>query len=129
MDLYFAIPYCFDTHVHVLTPFFPGMKHSQFNKFSVPSGFFVGFATNPWKQRLRSYIILLMICYYSAVFFFHHMPYQHKTSWKLRWPIPSQTVKHYYNNDRWNSDVCKWVEQWKKHWFWFLQIQIINKKY
>jgi hypothetical protein len=31
----------------VLTPFFPGMAHSQFIKFIVPSGFFVGTATKP----------------------------------------------------------------------------------
>lgn len=30
-----------------LTPFFPGMAHSQFIRFIVPSGFFVGTATKP----------------------------------------------------------------------------------
>lgn len=35
----------------VLTPFFPGIAHSQFIKFSVPSWFFVGLATNPYKRR------------------------------------------------------------------------------
>ena len=30
-----------------LTPFFPGMAHSQFMRFIVPSGFFVGTATKP----------------------------------------------------------------------------------
>lgn len=30
-----------------LTPFFPGMAHSQFIRFMVPSGFLVGTATNP----------------------------------------------------------------------------------
>ena len=30
-----------------LTDFLPGMAHSQFIKFNVPSGFLVGLATNP----------------------------------------------------------------------------------
>jgi len=30
-----------------VTPFLPGMAHSQFMRFMVPSGFFVGTATNP----------------------------------------------------------------------------------
>ena len=32
-----------------ITPFLPGIAHSQFIRFMVPSGFFVGTATNPWK--------------------------------------------------------------------------------
>lgn len=34
-----------------ITPFLPGIAHSQFMRFMVPSGFFVGTATNPWNIR------------------------------------------------------------------------------
>jgi len=34
-----------------LTPFLPGMPHSQFIKFNVPSTAFVGRATNPCTQN------------------------------------------------------------------------------
>lgn len=33
-----------------ITPFLPGIAHSQFMRFMVPSGFFVGTATNPWEE-------------------------------------------------------------------------------
>lgn len=36
-----------------VTPFFPGIAHSQFMRFMVPSAFFVGTATNPWNQGRR----------------------------------------------------------------------------
>lgn len=36
-----------------LTPFFPGMAHSQFIKFMVPSGFLVGTATKPWDVNMN----------------------------------------------------------------------------
>lgn len=42
--------------IECLTPFFPGIAHSQFIRFIVPSGFFVGTATNPWikaKQKQK----------------------------------------------------------------------------
>lgn len=35
----------------VLTPFLPGIAHSQFNKFNVPSGFLVGLATKPYNAE------------------------------------------------------------------------------
>lgn len=38
------------------TPFLPGIAHSQFIRFIVPSGFFVGTATNPWKFQKNSAI-------------------------------------------------------------------------
>lgn len=36
-----------------LTPFFPGMAHSQFIRFMVPSGFLVGTATKPCQFRKK----------------------------------------------------------------------------
>lgn len=35
----------------LFTPFLPGIAHSQFNKFNVPSGFLVGLATKPYKGK------------------------------------------------------------------------------
>lgn len=32
------------------TPFFPGIPHSQFMRFMVPSGFLVGTATKPFRE-------------------------------------------------------------------------------
>ena len=37
--------------VKLLTPFLPGMAHSQFIKFMVPSAFFAGLATKPWNKK------------------------------------------------------------------------------
>ena len=37
--------------VNKLTPFLPGMAHSQFIRLRVPSVFLVGRATNPYKTR------------------------------------------------------------------------------
>lgn len=36
-------------HLITLTPFFPGIAHSQVIRFSEPSGFFIGLATKPWN--------------------------------------------------------------------------------
>ena len=38
----------------VLTPFLPGIAHSQFIRFSVLSGFLVGLATKPWRKINQS---------------------------------------------------------------------------
>lgn len=38
---------CLAGESRLLTPFFPGMAHSQFIRFIVPSGFLVGTATKP----------------------------------------------------------------------------------
>lgn len=40
-----------------LTPFFPGMAHSQFIKFMVPSGFLVGTATKPCVKKHKTSLI------------------------------------------------------------------------
>jgi hypothetical protein len=34
-----------------ITPFFPGIKHSQFIKFNDPSGFLVGLAIKPLNDK------------------------------------------------------------------------------
>lgn len=47
------------------TPFFPGIAHSQFMRFRVPSAFFIGTATNPWnvekgwlcKERFKDHVL------------------------------------------------------------------------
>ena len=39
-----------------LTPFLPGIEHSQLYKFKVPSGFLVGLATKPCKILLINMI-------------------------------------------------------------------------
>lgn len=52
-----------------LTPFFPGMAHSQFIRFIVPSGFFVGTATKPCKTTTttepepdQSRVLFISLC-------------------------------------------------------------------
>lgn len=37
----------------ILTPFFPGIQHSQFIRFKEPSGFLEGRATNPWNKQVK----------------------------------------------------------------------------
>lgn len=64
-----------------LTPFFPGIAHSQFIRFIVPSGFFVGTATNPCikakSQRVKILEdvlgILHDIFYLYSYFFLHYI--------------------------------------------------------
>lgn len=41
-----------------LTPFFPGMAHSQFIRFMVPSAFLVGTATKPCVRNMKNRILL-----------------------------------------------------------------------
>ena len=57
------------------------IPHSQFIRFNVPSGFFVGLATKPWEK------IKLSECWYNLV---HSLQYPTLSNPLLKWTTPTK---------------------------------------
>lgn len=57
----------------IITPFLPGMAQSQTIRFNVPSGFFVGRATNP--------------CKLDAIQKINEIPNRNRHKWTYKWMI------------------------------------------